>query len=56
MSKKAKRKKYLDLAREPRKLWNMMVIVISIVIGTFERGMEELELGERIKTIQITPL
>ena len=28
-----KRDKYLDLARELKKLWNMNVIVIPIVIG-----------------------
>ena len=29
-----KRDKYLDLARELKKLWNMKVTVISVVIGT----------------------
>ena len=27
--------KYLDLARELKKLWNMPVTIIPIVIGTF---------------------
>ena len=30
-----KRDKYLDLARELKKLWNMKVTIITIVIGTF---------------------
>ena len=30
-----KRDKYLDLARELKKLWNMKVTVIPIVIGAF---------------------
>ena len=30
-----KRDKYLDLARELKKLWNMKVIIIPIVIGAF---------------------
>ena len=33
-----KRHKYLDLARELRKLWNMKVTVILIVIGTLSTG------------------
>ena len=47
-----KRDKYLDLAREPRKLWNMKAVVISIVIGalgtvskSFERGLEEIKIA-----------
>ena len=49
-----KRDKYLDLARELKKLWNMKVTVIPIVIGAlgtipkgFVRGLEELEIGGR---------
>ena len=30
-----KKDKYLDLARELKKLWNMKVIIIPIVIGAF---------------------
>ena len=30
-----KRDKYLDLARELKKLWNMKVTIIPIVIGAF---------------------
>ena len=45
------RKKYLNLAREQRNLWNMRVMVIPVVIGMsgtvhkiFERGQDELEI------------
>ena len=30
-----KKDKYLDLARELKKLWNMKVTIIPIVIGSF---------------------
>ena len=30
-----KKDKYLDLARELKKLWNMKVTIIPIVIGAF---------------------
>ena len=43
-----KRDKYLDLARELKKLWNMRVMVISVVIdmlGTVPKGLER-EVGE----------
>ena len=48
---------YLDLARELKKLWNMRMTVILIVIGALRKvpkglvkGLEELEIGGRIKT------
>ena len=54
-----KRNKSLDLARKPRKLCNIKVTVIPLVIGALgtvpkdlERGMEELEIRRRIKTMQ----
>ena len=47
-----KRDKYLDLARELKKLWNMKVTIIPIVIGAFGtvtkgllKGLEDLEVG-----------
>ena len=47
-----KRDKYLDLARELKKLWNMKVKIIPIVIGAFGtvtkgllKGLEDLEVG-----------
>ena len=58
-----KRDKYLDLARELKKLWNMMVTIIPIVIGAFItvtkgllKGLEDLEVGGRVETIQTTAL
>ena len=58
-----KKDKSLDLARELRKLWNIKVTVIQIIIralGTVlkgrEKGLEELEIGGRIKTVQTTEL
>ena len=56
-----KKDKYLDLARELKKLWNMQVTIISIVIGAFGmvtkgllKGLEDLEVGGRVETIQMT--
>ena len=53
--------KYLDLARELKKLWNMQVTIIPIVIGAFGtvtkgllKGLEDLEVGGRVETIQTT--
>ena len=58
-----KRDKYHDLARELKELWNMMVTIIPIVIGAFGtvtkgllKGLEDLEIGGRVETIQTTAL
>ena len=58
-----KKDKYIDLARELKKLWNMQVTIIPIVIGAFGtvtkgllKGLEDLELGGRVETIQTTAL
>ena len=58
-----KKDKNLKLARELRKLWNIKVTVIPIVIGMFgivpkvlERGLEELKIKEQIEIIQTTAL
>ena len=47
-----KEDKYQDLARELKKLWNMQVTIIPIVIGVFGTvtkglltGLEDLEVG-----------
>ena len=47
-----KNDKYLDLAREVKKIWNMKVTIIPIVIGAFGtvtkgllKGLEDLEVG-----------
>ena len=58
-----KRDKYLDLVRELKKLWNMLVTIIPIVIGGFGtatkgllKGLEDLEVGGRVETNQTTAL
>ena len=58
-----KRDKYLDFARELKKLCNMQVTIIPIVIGAFGKvtkgllkGLEDLEVGGRVETIQTTAL
>ena len=58
-----KKDKYLDLARELKKLWNMQVTIIPIVTGVFGtvtkgllKGLEDLEVGRRVETIQTTAL
>ena len=58
-----KKDKYLDLARELKKLWNMKVTIVPIVIGAFGtitkellKGLEDLEVGGRVETIQMTVL
>ena len=58
-----KKDKYLDLARELKKLWNMQVTIIPIVIGALGtvtkgllKGLEDLEVGGRVETIQMTAL
>ena len=59
----AKNDKYLDLARELKKLWNMKVTIVPIVIGALGsvtkrllKGLEDLEVGEPVETIQTTAL
>ena len=58
-----KRDNYLNLARELKKLWNLKVTIIPIVIGAFSTvtkglvaGLEELEITGRAKNIQTTAL
>ena len=58
-----KRDKYFDLATELKKLWSMKVTIIPIVIGAFGpvtngllKGLEDLEVGDRVETIQTTAL
>ena len=57
------RDKYLDLARELKKLWNMKVTIIPIVIAAFGtvikgllKGLEDWEVVGRVETIQTTVL
>ena len=58
-----KKDKYLDLARELKKLWNMKVTIVPIVIGAFGtvtkgllKGLEDLEISGQVETIQTTAL
>ena len=58
-----KKDKYRDLARELKKLWNMKVTIVPIVIsalGTVTKGLlkglEDLEFSRRVETIQTTAL
>ena len=63
LKKRQKRDKYLDLARELKKLWNTKVRIVPIVIGALGtvtnrlvQGLEDLEITGRVDTIQITVL
>ena len=58
-----KKDKYFDLARVLKKLWNMKVTIVLIVIGAFGtitkeslKVLEDLEVGGRVETIQMTAL
>ena len=53
-----KKDKYLDLARELKKLWNMKVTIVPIVIGALGtvtkgllKGLENLEVGGQVEII-----
>ena len=54
---------YLDLASEWKKRWNMKVTIVQTVIGAFGtitkgllKGLEDLEVGGPVETIQMTAL
>ena len=58
-----KKDKYLDLAIELKKLWNMRVTIVPIVIGALVtitkgllKGLEDMEVGRRVENIQTTAL
>ena len=58
-----KKNKYLDLARELKKLWNTKVRIVQIAIGAFGtvtkgllKDLEDLEVSWRVETIQTTAL
>ena len=58
-----KKDKYLDLARELKKLWIMKVTIVPIVTGTLGtitkgllKGLEDSEVVGRVETIQTTAL
>ena len=55
-----KKDKYLNLARELEKIWNMLVTIIPMVIGAFRtvtkgllKGLVDLEVGGRVTIIPI---
>ena len=63
MKEREKKDKYLDLARELKKLWNMKVMMVPIMngaLGTISKGLlkglEDLEVGGRVEAIQMTAL
>ena len=63
LEKNEKKDKYHDLARELKKLRNMKVKIIPIVIGAFGavtkgllKGLNDLEITGRMETIQTTTL
>ena len=58
-----KKEKYLNLLRELKKLWNMKVTNVPIVIGAFGtitkgllKGLEYFEVRGRVETTQMTAL
>ena len=58
-----KKDKYLDLGSELKKLWNMKVTIVQIVIGALGtitkgllKGLEDLEIGGWVENIQTTAL
>ena len=60
MKESEKIDKYLDFSTELKKLWNLTVTMMPIVVGVFgtvpkllERRLEELEIRERLKTITL---
>ena len=60
---KTPKDKYHDLARKLKKLWNMKVTIVPIVIGAFGtittgllKRLEDLEVGGRVETMQTTAL
>ena len=58
-----KEDKYLDLARELKKPWNMKVTIVPIVTSALGivtkgllKGLEDSEVGRKVETIQTTAL
>ena len=63
LKEREKKDKYLDLARELKKLWKMKVTIIPIMIGAFVtitkellKGLEDLEVEVQLEIIQTTLL
>ena len=58
-----KKDKYFGSARELKKLWNMKVTIIPVIIGALDtvtrgliQGLKDLEITGRVETIQTTAL
>ena len=58
LKKSEKKDMYLDLARELKKLWNMKLTIVPIVIGALGtitkgllKGLEDLEVGGWVETL-----
>ena len=53
-----KKVKYLDLASELKKLWNMKVVIgaLSTITKGLLKGLDDLEIDGRVETIQTTAL
>ena len=55
-----KKDNYSDIAREWKKLWNMKVTIVIGAFGTVKKGLlkglEDLEVGGRVETIQTITL
>ena len=61
MKKGEKRNMFVDLARELKTLWNLKVMVKSVVTGELNtakkilvKGLEELKIKERVESIKTT--
>ena len=61
LKEREKKDKCFDLPWEVKKLWNMKVTIIPIMIGTLDtfiegllKGLEDLKLRGRVETIQTT--
>ena len=58
-----KKDKYLNLARELKNMWSMIPTIVPVVIGALGtvtigllKGLEDLEVGGRVETIQTVSL
>ena len=63
MKESEKKDTYRDLARELKKLWNMKVTIVPIMISALGiitkgllKGLEDLEVGGRVENIRTTAL
>ena len=52
-----KKDKYFDLVRELKKVWKMKVMIaFGTVTERLLKGLEDMEVGERVETTQMTTL